>query len=52
MKGVAKPYTMEIRESIVGLPVLVLINRGASHNFLSEDVANKLVMGGDKRNSF
>ena len=32
--------------------MLALIDSGASHNFLSEDVANRLEMKGDKRNSF
>ena len=52
VRGMAEPNTLKIRGNIAGLPVLALIDSGASHNFLSEDVANKLGMKGEEENSF
>ena len=51
-RGMIEPHTLKIRENIARLPILALINSGASHNFLSEDVANKLAMNGNRGNSF
>ena len=50
MRGMTELHTLKIRESIIGLLVLALIDSGASYNFLLKDVTNKLAMNGDRRN--
>ena len=52
MRGVSEPHTLKIHGSIAGVPVTALIDSGASHNFLSDEVANRLRLKGDQRNAF
>ena len=52
VRGIAEPHTLKIRGNIASLPVLALIDSGASHNFLSEDVVTKLGMKGEKNKAF
>ena len=42
VRGMVEPHTLKIRGNIAGLPVLALIDSGASHNFILENIANKL----------
>ena len=52
MRGMVKPHTLKIKGTIVGLPMLALVDSDASHNFLLEDIANKLGIDVAKENSF
>ena len=49
MRGIAKSHTLGIRGNI---PFLALIDRRASHNFLSKEVATKQQMNGEKGGLF
>lgn len=40
--GLTTPKTMKLKGSILGQPVLVLIDCGATHNFISAELASKL----------
>ena len=51
MREVTESHTLKILGNIVGIPVIALIDSGASHNFLSKEVANRLGLKGDKENS-
>ena len=52
MREVVEPHTLKIKGTIIGLPILALIDGEASHNFLLEDVANKLGLNEVNKNSF
>ena len=47
-----EPYTHKIKGTIIGLLMLASINSSASHNFLLEDIANKLGIDMVRENSF
>lgn len=40
--GLAEPKTLRLRGEILGTPIVVLIDCGATHNFLSADFVEKL----------
>ncbi|KAK8936447.1 hypothetical protein KSP39_PZI012366 [Platanthera zijinensis] len=40
--GITGPRTMKMRGTIRGRPIIIMIDSGASHNFLSDDVARAL----------
>lgn len=42
VSGTEGPRTMKFQGSIQGLPILILIDSGSSHTFISSTVASKL----------
>ncbi|KAL1213452.1 RNA-directed DNA polymerase-like protein [Cardamine amara subsp. amara] len=50
--GLSSPKTMKIKGTIQGEPVIMLIDSGASHNFISQQVVNKLGLKIDKTKGY
>lgn len=50
--GISSPHTIKLMGKIEGEPVVVLIDSGASHNFLSDVMIKKLSSRSSDRNMY